>query len=310
MRITTPSDEAKHGSMDHHAVIASLTPEQRNRLTEKSDAAGLAQLAVHCGLLILIGTAISLGVPFWWLLLLPQGLLIAFLFTLLHEAVHLTPFRSGWLNALAARVSGFLLLLPPDWFRYFHFAHHRYTQDSENDPELATRKPDTVLRYIAHVSGIPFWWGAVKGLFVNAAGRNRAAYIPPKGHAKVAQEARVMLCLYTLFAGVSVYFQSTLLLWIWVVPALIGQPFLRVFLLAEHAGCPFLADMLQNTRTTRTIWLVRRLAWNMPYHAEHHSYPGVPFHRLPELHAVIERHVAHVENGYMRFNAKYVQALR
>ena len=296
--------------MDHHSVIASLTPEQKSRLTQRSDGAGLAHLAVHWGLLILFGTGIALGVRLWWLLLLPQGILIAFLFAVLHEAVHLTPFRSGWINALAARVSGFLLLLPCDWFRYFHFAHHRYTQDPENDPELATRKPDTVLRYIVHVSGIPFWWEAVKGLVINAAGRNRASYIPIKGSVKVRLEARVLICLYALLAGLSAYFGTTLLLWIWVVPALIGQPFLRLFLLAEHAGCPFFANMLQNTRTTRTTWLVRKLAWNMPYHAEHHAHPGVPFHRLPEFHALIERYLVNVEDGYVRFNAKYIEALR
>jgi fatty acid desaturase len=296
--------------MDHRAIIASLTIEQRNRLTAKSDRAGLVQLAVHWGLIILIGSAIALRVPFWWALLLPQGILIVFQFTLLHEAVHLTPFRSAWLNELAARVSSFLLVLPSDWFRYFHFAHHRFTQDRENDPELSTPKPETVLQYIAHVSGIPVWWGAVKGLFINAADRNRAAYIPPRGFVKVKNEARVMIGLYALVAGVSVYLQSTLLLWTWVLPALIGQPFLRLYLLAEHGRCPFVANMLENTRTTRTNWLVRKLAWNMPYHAEHHSYPGVPFHRLPEFHALIERHLKEVEEGYVRFNAKYIEAMQ
>lgn len=296
--------------MDHRAIIASLTPQQRERLTEKSDRTGLAHLAVHAALIVGLGTAIALRVPLWWLLLPLQGILIVFLFTLLHEAVHLTPFRSAWLNEAAARVCGFLLVLPADWFRYFHFAHHRYTQDPENDPELAVAKPQTLLAYVVHVSGIPVWWGAVKGLFVNAADRNRAAYIPPKGRAKVRDEARVMIGLYALLAGLSMYFESPLLLWIWVVPALIGQPFLRLYLLAEHGRCPFVANMLENTRTTKTTWLVRKLAWNMPYHAEHHSYPGVPFHRLPEFHALIERHLKEVEDGYVRFNAGYVEALR
>ena len=136
--------------MDHRTVIASLSPEIRDRLTEKSDLAGLGHLAVHWGLILLLGVLIGMRVPFWWLLLLPQGIMIVFLFTLLHEAVHQTPFRTPWLNELAARVSGFLLLLPSDWFRYFHFAHHRYTQDPDNDPELATPKPETVWQYVTY----------------------------------------------------------------------------------------------------------------------------------------------------------------
>ncbi|MDB5524680.1 MAG: fatty acid desaturase [Rhizobium sp.] len=295
--------------MDHRTIIASLTPEQRDRLTEKSDRAGLAHLVAHWGLIVLLGGLIALRVPFWWLLLLPHGILIVFLFTLLHEAVHLTPFRTPWINNAVARISGFLLFLPSDWFRYFHFAHHRYTQDPDNDPELSSPKPDTLWQYIRHVSGLPVWWGAISGLFINAADRNRAAYLPPKGYPKVRREARVMIVLYAAMACLSIYFQSTVLVWVWLLPALIGEPFLRLYLLAEHGRCAFVANMLENTRTTRTTWLVRKLAWNMPYHAEHHSYPGVPFHRLPEFHAIIESHLKEVENGYVRFNRKYIEGL-
>ena len=74
----------------------------------------------------------------------------------------------------------------------------------------------------------------------------------------------------------------------WVMPMLLGQPFLRLYLLAEHGGCPKVRDMLANTRTTKTTALVRFLAWNMPYHTEHHVYPAVPFHRLPEAHDLLK----------------------
>jgi len=59
-----------------------------------------------------------------------------------------------------------------------------------------------------------------------------------------------------------------------------------------------------------TNWLVRKLAWNMPYHAEHHAYPGVPFHRLPEFHALIESHLKETEAGYVRFHKRYVGELK
>jgi fatty acid desaturase len=44
---------------------------------------------------------------------------------------------------------------------------------------------------------------------------------------------------------------------------------------------------------------VRLFAWNMPYHAEHHAYPAVPFHALPALHARVQGRVEHVEPGYV-----------
>src|SRR6185369_7165282 len=107
--------------MDHRRLVAGLSLDERNRLTTKSDRAGLQQLAFHLGALLVFGTLIALRVPYWPLLMLPQGILIVFLFTLLHEAIHRTPFASSWLNETTARFSSFALALPADWFRAFHF---------------------------------------------------------------------------------------------------------------------------------------------------------------------------------------------
>src|SRR5882724_3038450 len=121
--------------MDDRDLVRSLSPAQRHRLTEKSDRAGLGQLAFHFGLILLFGSLIEMRVPVWPLLMLPQGILIVFLFTLLHETIHRTAFRTAWLNDVVARTCGVLVVLPSDWFRFFHFAHHRWTQNPEHDPE-------------------------------------------------------------------------------------------------------------------------------------------------------------------------------
>ena len=68
--------------------------------------------------------------------------------------------------------------------------------------------------------------------------------------------------------------------------------------------------MLENTRTTFTTRLMRFLAWNMPYHAEHHAYPIVPFHKLPAFHAIAQAHLKETERGYIRFNRKFMSVLR
>ena len=296
--------------MDHRTIIASLTSEERDRLTAKSDVAGLAQLVMHWGAIGLLGWLIAARVPFWPLLMLPQGILIVFLFTLLHKSAHRTPFRTQWLNDTVARVCSFAIMLPTDWFRYFHFAHHRFTQDPENDPELTFPKPETLREYIVHLSGIPVWWGHIKTLAINASGRCNDAFVPAKGRSKVRTEARAMIAGYAVMIALSIYFQTAVLVYAWILPAILGQPFLRLYLLAEHGRCPFVANMLENSRTTTTTWLVRKLAWNMPYHAEHHAYPGVPFYRLPEFHALIEAHLKETETGYIRFHAKYIEHIR
>merc|ERR1712093_552631 len=40
-------------------------------------------------------------------------------------------------------------------------------------------------------------------------------------------------------------------------------------------------------RTTATWALYAKLAWNMPYHIEHHSWPNCPFHKLKEVHGKV-----------------------
>ncbi|MDQ6433005.1 fatty acid desaturase family protein [Mesorhizobium sp. LHD-90] len=296
-------------AIDHRAIVAQLSPEERRIITAKSDRPGLLRLAVHAGLAIVCAILIALKVPFWPLLIVPQGVLIVFLFTLLHESIHDTAFETPWLNRAAAFLAGFLILLPPNWFRYFHFAHHRYTHDPDNDPELASPKPETVGQYLLYLSGIPYWTGMARAILANAAGNNRDSFVPEKGRPRIRREACIFLSLYAVLLVGSLLAGSAVFLWIWIVPVLAGQPFLRAYLLAEHTRCPHVANMLENTRTTFTTRLVRFFAWNMPYHAEHHSYPTVPFHQLPRFHAIVAEHLRSTEKGYVRFHRKLAAGL-
>lgn len=291
--------------MDHKSFLASLSAEQCRELTETSDRRGLAHLALHSGAITVLGGLIVAQVPFWPLLMLPLGILLVFLFTLLHEASHQTPFRSPWLNTAAAHISGFVILLPPRWFRYFHFAHHRYTQMPGKDPELATPKPEGWWQYLVHVSGIPVWISHIGTLVRNAVGRCEDAFVPVGKRRVVRNEALTILAAYAALLVASLALRSPVLICVWIVPALLGQPFLRLYLLAEHGRCAYVANMLENSRTTFTNALVRRLAWNMPFHAEHHSYPAVPFHRLPDLHRLAAPHLKVTEPGYASFHAGY-----
>ena len=96
----------------------------------------------------------------------------------------------------------------------------------------------------------------------------------------------------------------------WIGPQLMGQPVLRLYLMAEHTGCSEDANGLTNTRTMMTNPAVRLLMWNMPFHAEHHLYPFIPFHRLAEAHGLLKEKLAFVGEGYAAFNRDLVQRLR
>ena len=283
---------------DRRAILARMGGEERRRLLQRSDRKGLLHLAGHLAALGLTGSAIALEAPGWPLLMLPHGILLAFLFCLLHESVHGTPFRTARLNRAAAWGAGLVVALPPRWFHHFHMAHHRYTHDPARDPELARPPPRSKAGLAWHIAGGAYSTRQARMLAVNAAGRNRDDFVPARARAAVAREARILLLAYAAAAALSVHFATAAPLWLWLVPLMLGQPFLRLYLLAEHTGCPHVPDMLRNTRTTFTNAPVRFFAWNMPYHAEHHVDPAVPFHKLPAFHKVLRDDLAVTANGY------------
>ncbi|WP_306151371.1 fatty acid desaturase [Roseovarius sp. MMSF_3281] len=294
--------------MDHKTLVSTIQTEDLARLNARSDAPGLRHLAGHSALIVGFAIWIAMGWPLWQLALLGQGVAICFLFTLEHEATHKTPFATAWLNEWVGRITGFLILNPFEWFRYFHLAHHRHTNIPDKDPELLSgAKPETWPAYLTHISGLPYWWGMARQTLGNVLGHDPGDYTPKRAHARIRFEACVMLAGYALC--VLTLLVTPLLFWVWILPCLLGQPFLRLYLLAEHGRCAFVANMLENTRTTFTNRVVRFLAWNMPYHVEHHSLPQVPFHQLPALHEHMKGHHRVTADGYARFTADYLRGL-
>lgn len=296
--------------MDHRQFVDALPADVRRRLTKKSDRHGLISLAIHWGAIFFLGWMIILRIPMWPLLMVVQGILMVFLFTALHETIHRTAFKTGWINEWAARINGFLILLPPAWFRYFHFAHHRHTQNPESDPELAAPKPETWSQYLWHVSGLPVWRQQFETILRNAAGWCADDFVPESAQATIRKEARIMLAIYAGLLVISFLTRIDWLLYVWVLPMLMGQPFLRLYLLAEHGRCAFVANMFENSRTTYTNRIIRRLAWNMPFHAEHHTFPAVPFHQLPALHEFTRPALMETEDGYVPFHRTYTSTFK
>lgn len=295
---------------DHKTLIASLAADQRKQLTRRSNFRAIIPLLLHFGMIFFFWWLILQQVPGWQLMILPLGILMVFLFTLLHETCHRTPFRSRSINIALSWVCAVVVVLPPNWFRHFHFEHHRYTQDPDRDPELQSPKPATFVQYIWHITGIPVWCSHIKTLIVNASGNCKDSFVPDSAARTVHYESVVILSVYLsiiLIAVISGFINVVLL---WIIALLAGQPFLRLYLMAEHGRCPFVANMFANTRTTLTNKLVRTIAWNMPYHAEHHAYPSVPYYNLPLLHRLAEDRLLVVADGYMDFHRAVLGELR
>jgi len=281
--------------------------------SRRADAPGLLHLGGHVLALAATAGLITLTRETLWLwpAMLLHGVVLIFLFTPLHETIHRTAFKTRALNETVAFVIGVLILLPREYFRAFHFAHHRFTQDPARDPELAAAKPANLRQWLWHVSGMPYWIAQVRGTTGHAIGRApESFYKDEKQRRAVITEARSVLAIYAVILVVSIATGSNAALIYWMVPALLGQPALRLYLMAEHGLCPMTSDMLENTRTTYTNPLVRGLAWNMPYHAEHHAYPAVPFHRLPEVNRALASRLKVTAPGYVAVQRQILHSYR
>ncbi|WP_193371291.1 fatty acid desaturase [Pelagibius marinus] len=280
---------------------AALDTQTLKALSTPSDAKGLRHLTGHLSLLALTSALVLWSSGGFWIApaLLAQGVVLIFLFAPLHETIHRTAFRSRRLNDGVATLCGFLLLLPAGYFRAFHLQHHRFTQDPTRDPELAGPPLATRSAYLLHVSGLPYWAERLATTWRHALGRTLEPYITARLRPAIVREARLHLAGYGLIAGAGLLAGSDVLLLLWVIPALLGQPALRLYLLAEHTGCPPLRDLLANSRSTLTAAPLAALSWHMNLHTAHHAYPGLPFHALPAADRLLAPHMAVRAAGYI-----------
>ena len=155
------------------------------------------------------------------------------------------------------------------------------------------------VQYLWKLTGVSYWTAASKLIVRASHGHLENAYIPERGRAKVTAECRAFLAGYAVLAALSLRLGTSVLLWLWVLPAILGQPALRTYLMAEHTGLPLVFNMFSNSRTIFASPPVQWLAWNMPHHAAHHALPVVPFHRLPRLTGIVRQHLTSTASGYL-----------
>lgn len=284
-------------------------------MSERSDAKGLIQLGSHVAAILAAGVLVWAVSDFWWLMIPAQmvlGILITFLFCPHHETVHWTAFASKTLNDRVAWVLGFIGFLPSVWFRCFHFEHHRETHIEGRDPELADVKPTTPIAFLFYLTGLKsFWWSTAGVLIRHARGIVTDEFVPDEAvKSAIVRQARCYLSGYALIAMIAITVGSWAPLTYWIVPMTLSAWSLRIYLLAEHTLRPHGEDMLENTRTMKTNGLMRWLAWQMPYHTEHHVFPSVPFHALAAAHEKVKPRHGVLTPGYIAFFREYWASLK
>lgn len=289
-----------------------LSSAELRALQTRSDARGAARLAIH--LALLGGTGWLVAIASGWALLpavFALGVVQAALFAPAHETMHQTAFASRRANAVVGWLASCPSLLNAQFYTAFHLAHHRHTQVPGRDPELAIADPTNLRSYVLRIAGIPFWrlrLGVIRDCWRGDLSGH--PYVAPAAAPVIIRSVRAMSLLMAGGAVASgVVFGWTTPFLFWIGPQLLGQIPLRAYLMAEHTGCTQDRNGLTNTRTTLTNAAVRLLMWDMPFHAEHHLYPSIPFHRLRDAHAMIRDRLGFVQPGYLRWNAALVRQL-
>jgi fatty acid desaturase len=285
-----------------------LSTDHLTILNKRSNWKGLRQLSGHGAILLISGVlwTINLAEARWWLAfpaLVLYGFSLAAMFAPMHESVHRTAFANLRLNASVAWWAGVLSFYNSTFYRRYHQWHHRYTRISGKDPESSDLEPTHLWQYILILSGLPWWWGKIYGHLRIAMGKfDDYPFIPAVARSEIMYSTQFQLAVYSFTVLVSAWAGHPWFVLYWLLPLAVGQPILRFILLAEHTGCTRDHNPLTNTRTTLTLWPLRFLLWNMPFHAEHHLYASIPFHALPQAHRLLRSHFVQVSDGYVQVN--------
>ncbi|MEX0284640.1 MAG: fatty acid desaturase family protein [Paracoccaceae bacterium] len=280
-----------------------LTREELKGFMQRSNGPGLRHLALWILTLACTTTLITLAWDSWliWPAMFVQGVVLVHHFSLQHECVHYTVFRTRWLNDLVGLLCGVIIILPHRFFRYEHCDHHTYTQLEGEDPELIPL-PESLGQYVLYLSALPYWRGIFTQVIRHALGHLNEVelqFVPKEEQGAVFWDARRLLAFYAaVFVGMAMTGWWGLV-WYWIIPLFLGEPVMRFVRMTEHVGRPTIAQMSENTRTILAPKPISFLCWNMNYHAEHHYVASVPFHALPRLHEKLKDHIYVEKGGYL-----------
>lgn len=261
------------------------------QLMKRSDAPAIRDTAIWLGLILLTGAGIIATWGTWWVL--PLALVYGVLYgsagdSRWHEAGHGTAFRTRWMDQAVYQIACFFMMRNPVTWRYAHARHHSDTLVVGRDPEIVAMRPARLGRILLNLVGlvdVPQAIATMLRLSVGRLSRDERDYVPEQERAAAVRTARIWLVIYAAVIATAVLTSS------WLPLVLVGGPRLYgcfmhvVYGLTQHSGLgENVIDHRLNTRTVLMGPIHRFLYWNMNFHIEHHMFPMVPYHRLPELH--------------------------
>ncbi len=233
-------------------------------------------------------------------------------FAFLHEVAHLTAFKSKGLTKFAGLLGSVTHLYPISIFRDLHFTHHRYTHIPGKDPEISLgNKPipsviQTIPSFLMWLTGIPLLLFKLSMIFFGALGmpndirKSIYPFVRPESRLNIFAESWLIISVN----GFVVYLATTQNPGFYglFIAQIVGHCILSYYLTPEHNGLTHEGNILEKTRSLHTNRWVNLMMWNMPYHAEHHAFPAVPFYNLPKLHNEMKNELIHTSENHTDFH--------
>jgi fatty acid desaturase len=211
-----------------------------------------------------------------------------------HEGTHDLISRNRRANDFFTWFTLALAGISAEAHRCFHLDHHHYAHTSQ-DPEFQF--------FDRVVCGVPGWAyfliPAFAQLGVNAYGFERKT--PTEVRRRIALELIGVVLLHAAIAFVLGWRRYLLFVIAPMVTGLYVASVLRS--VTEHHDVTE-GNQWTNARSIVTHPLIEFLWSNVNYHLEHHLYPSVPYHALPELRRALtadyQTHQNNFGNGYGR----------
>ncbi|MDB4841445.1 fatty acid desaturase [Planktomarina sp.] len=277
-------------------------------IAARSDRPGLIYLTLWLGSLCMTGALVylTLGTFWMWSAMFVHGIFLCVpTYSMSHETAHGTAFRTRWLNETVLWMSSLIYMEEPLHRRYTHTSHHTFTWWAEKDAQFPFDTPMGLKGWITEITGfgilrfhVHVFWQLATKQYTDM----MRSCTPEPEFPRMTRNARIMLAIYAAIAAAP-FLGIWWPVWLIVLPRILGAPVMLLFTLIQHVELQENSpSILESTRSFRTNLLAKFLYMNMNNHVEHHLYPNVPFHALPDLAEAVKDQVPEPDPGFFRSN--------
>lgn len=283
-----------------------------------SDATAFKSVAVTIIVYVsLCATALYFSTTFVYVLFAAiLGYVLQFFFNALHYCTHDTFVTSKRMNYLLGVLFGCITVMNFALYKPYHMQHHGHLF-TDKDPEPTDREITSKLQYayemLAPLFFVDNWVQSLKTMrrtdIPNIFGRP-APYLSAEDRQRVVWNNGILLA-WVCFIALLTFKLGSVVFWFYWLPLLTSLSLANFVILPEH----YQTDQdrpiksYDNSRTIKSGPLTRFFMVGLNYHAEHHLYPGVPYHNLPDINKRIGANVKYTHDSYLAFHWALVKSL-